>query len=161
MQISKAMVDLINEQIAHELIASNQYLQLATYFDGQALRKLSAFFYKQSEEEREHALKFVHYLTEVGADVRILEIPAANYNVNSAEQAFQVSLDWEKEVTRRIHAMMDQAISEKDYASQAFLQWFVTEQVEEESTMETMLQIVQKAGEKNLLMVEAYMTHGE
>jgi ferritin len=161
MQISKAMVDLINEQIAHELIASNQYLQLATYFDGQALRKLSAFFYKQSEEEREHALKFVHYLSEVGADVRILEIPAANYNVNSAEQAFQVSLDWEKEVTRRIHAMMDQAISEKDYASQAFLQWFVTEQVEEESTMETMLQIVQKAGEKNLLMVEAYMTHGE
>ena len=160
MQISKAMVDLINEQIAHEFIASNQYLQLATYFDGQALRKLSAFFYKQSEEEREHALKFVHYLTEVGADVRILEIPAANYDVNSAEQAFQISLDWEKEVTRRIHAMMDQAVSEKDYASQAFLQWFVTEQVEEESTMETMLQVVQKAGEKNLLMVEAYMTHG-
>lgn len=159
MQISKAMVDLINEQIAHELIASNQYLQLATYFDGQALRKLSAFFYKQSGEEREHALKFVHYLTEVGADVRILEIPAANYDVNSAEQAFQISLDWEKEVTRRIHAMMDQAVSEKDYASQAFLQWFVTEQVEEKSTMETMLQVVQKAGEKNLLMVEAYMTH--
>ena len=160
MQISKAMVDLINEQIAHELIASNQYLQLATYFDGQALRKLSDFFYKQSEEEREHALKFVHYLTEVGGDVRILEIPAANYDISSAEQAFQVSLDWEKEVTRRIYAMMDLAVEEKDYASQAFLQWFVTEQVEEEDSMGTMLQIVQQAGEKNLLMVEAYMTHG-
>ena len=60
MQISKALNDMINEQIAHELIASNQYLQLATYFDGQALKKLSEFFYKQSEEEREHALKFVH-----------------------------------------------------------------------------------------------------
>ena len=160
MQISKALVDLINEQIAHELIASNQYLQLATYFDGQALRKLSEFFYKQSEEEREHALKFVHYLTEVGGDVRILEIPAANYDISSAEQAFQVSLDWEKEVTRRIYAMMDLAVEEKDYASQAFLQWFVTEQVEEEDSMGTMLQIVQQAGEKNLLMVEAYMTHG-
>jgi len=159
MQISNALVDMLNEQIAHELIASNQYLQLATYFDGQALRKLSEFFYKQSEEEREHALKFVHYMTEVGGDVRILEIPAANYDVNSAEQAFQMSLDWEKEVTRRIHAMMEQAVSEKDYASQAFLQWFVTEQVEEESSMETMLQIVRQAGEKNLLMVEAYMTH--
>ncbi len=56
--------------------------------------------------------------------------------------------------------MMDQAVSEKDYASQAFLQWFVTEQVEEEDSMETMLQITQKAGEKNLLMVEAYMIHG-
>ena len=159
MQISKALANLINEQIAHELIASNQYLQIATYFDGQALRKLSGFFYKQSEEEREHALKFVHYMTEVGGDVHILEIPASNYDINSAEQAFQMSLDWEKEVTRRINAMMDQAVSEKDYASQAFLQWFVTEQIEEESTMESMLQIVKKAGEKNLLMIEAYLTH--
>jgi len=159
MQISKALVDLINEQIAHELIASNQYLQLATYFDGLALRKLSGFFYKQSEEEREHALKFVHYLTEVGGDVRILEIPAANYDIKSAEHAFEMSLDWEKEVTRRIHAMMDLAVEEKDYASQAFLQWFVSEQVEEEDSMGTMLQIVRQAGEKNLLMIEAYMTH--
>lgn len=161
MQLSKALSDLINEQIAHELIASNQYLQIATYFDGQALRKLSEFFYAQSEEEREHALKFVQYMTEVGGDVRILEIPAATYNIKSAEHAFQLSLDWEKEVTRRIHAMMDLAIEEKDYASQAFLQWFVTEQVEEEDSMGTMLQIVQQAGEKNLIMVEAYMTHGD
>ena len=159
MQISKALVDLVNEQIAHELIASNQYLQIATYFDGQALQKLSEFFYKQSEEEREHALKFVKYMTEVGGEVRILEIPASDYDIKSAEHAFQMSLDWEKEVTRRIHAMMALAIEEKDYASQAFLQWFVTEQVEEEDSMGTMLQIVQQAGEKNLLMVEAYMTH--
>lgn len=161
MPISKALNDLINEQIAHELIASNQYLQLATYFDGLALQKLSKFFYDQSEEEREHALKFVEYMTEAGGDVRILEIPAADYDIKSAEHAFQMSLDWEKEVTRRIHAMMDLAIEEKDYASQAFLQWFVTEQVEEEDSMGTMLQIVQQAGEKNLLMVEAYMTHNE
>jgi len=161
MQISKALVDMINEQIAHELIASNQYLQIATYFDGQALRKLAEFFYKQSEEEREHALKFVQYMTEMGGDVRILEIPAAAYEIKSAEHAFQMSLDWEKEVTRRINAMMEQAIKEKDYASQAFLQWFVTEQVEEEDSMGTMLQIVQQAGEKNLLMVEAYFIHGD
>lgn len=159
MQLSKQLADMINEQIAHELIASNQYLQIATYFDGQALHKLSAFFYKQSDEEREHALKFVHYMTEVSAEVRIMEVPAATYDIKSAEQAFQMSLDWEKEVTRRIYAMVEQAASEKDYATHAFLQWYVTEQVEEESTMETMLQIVQRAGEKNLLMVEAYMTH--
>lgn len=161
MKISEKMITLMNEQIAHELIASNQYLQIATYFDGKALRKLSEFFFRQSEEEREHALKFVHYMNEVGAEVHILEIPAAINNIKSAEHAFQLSLDWEKEVTRRIHAMMDQAINEKDYASQAFLQWFVTEQVEEEDSMGTLLQIVQEAGEKNLLMVEAYMTHGE
>lgn len=161
MQLSKALANLMNEQIAHELIASNQYLQIATYFDGQALRKLSDFFYKQSEEEREHALKFVKYMTEVGGEVRILEIPASTYDIKSAEHAFQLSLDWEKEVTRRINAMMDLAIEEKDYASQAFLQWYVTEQVEEEDSMGTMLQIVQQAGQKNLIMVEAYLTHGD
>jgi ferritin len=72
-----------------------------------------------------------------------------------------MSLNWEQEVTGQIHAMVDLAVQEKDYASQAFLQWFVTEQVEEVSTMERMLQVVRKAGEKNLLMVEAYLTHSE
>ena len=160
MQISKAMSELINEQIAYEFSASNQYLQFATYFDSQALCKLSGFFYKQSEEEHQHALKFVQYMTEVGGVVRIFEIPAAKYDNKSAEAVFQMSLDGEKEVTRRINAMMDLAISEKDHATQAFLQWFVTEQVEEESSMGAMLQVVQNAGQKNLLTVEAYMIHG-
>lgn len=159
MKLSKELLKLMNEQIVHEFIASNQYLQIATYFDAQALSKLSAFFYKQSDEEREHALKFVHYMTEIGAEVVIGAVPAPKYEITSAEQAFQMSLDWEQEVTRRIYAMVDQAIADKDHASQAFLQWYVTEQVEEESSMETKLQVVRKAGEKNLLMVEAYLTH--
>jgi ferritin len=88
-------------------------------------------------------------------------IPAAKTDITSAETAFEMSLAWEQEVTGQINAMMDLAIQEKDYASQAFLQWFVTEQVEEVSTMENMLQVVRKAGEKNLLMMEAYLTHRE
>jgi ferritin len=150
---------MINAQIGHELEASNQYLQIATYFDNQALSKLAGLFYAQSEEERQHALKFVHYLTEVDAEVRIPAIPAAKYEIDSAEKAFATSLDWEKEVTRRIHAMVAQAIEEKDYATQAFLQWYVTEQVEEEASMSTYLEVVRRAGEKNLLMVEAYLIH--
>ena len=161
MQISKAMADLMNAQVGNELGASNQYLQIASYFEGESLSKLAKFFYDQSEEEREHAMKFVHYLMEVGAELSVPAIPAANTEVGTAEKAFEMSLGWEQEVTGQINAMMDKAIEEKDYASQAFLQWFVTEQVEEVSTMESMLQVVRKAGEKNILMVEAYLTHSE
>ena len=147
MQISNEMANLMSAQVGNELGASNQYLQIATYFDGESLSKLAKFFYDQAEEEREHAMKFVHYLMDVGAEL------------STAEKAFEMSLAWEQEVTGQINAMMDLAIQEKDYASQAFLQWFVTEQVEEVSTMESMLDVVRRAGEKNLLMMEAYLTH--
>ena len=72
-----------------------------------------------------------------------------------------MSLAWEQEVTRQVYAMVELSIKEKDYASQNFLQWFVAEQVEEVSSMETYLQIVQRSGEKNLLMMEAYLSHGD
>ena len=159
MQISNAMADLMNAQIGNELGASNQYVQIASYFDSEALSKLAKFFYAQAEEEREHAMKFVHFLMDVGAQLSIASIPATKTGIDSAEKAFEMSLGWEQEVTGQINAMMALAIQEKDYASQAFLQWFVTEQVEEVSTMESMLQLVRKAGEKNLLMMEAYLTH--
>lgn len=161
MHISKAMADLMNAQVGNELGASNQYVQIASYFDGESLSKLAKFFFDQAEEEREHAMKFVHYLMEVGAELRIAAIPATKTDIGTAEKAFEMSLGWEKEVTGQINAMMDLAIQEKDYASQAFLQWFVTEQVEEVSTMESMLDIIRRAGEKNLLMVEAYLTHSQ
>jgi ferritin len=161
MQISKALADLMNAQVGNELGASNQYVQIASYFDGESLSKLAKFFYAQAEEEREHAMKFVHYLMDVSAQLSIAAIPAAKADISSAEQAFEMSLAWEQGVTGQINAMMDLAVQEKDYASQAFLQWFVTEQVEEVSTMENMLQVVRKAGEKNLLMVEAYLSHRE
>jgi ferritin len=155
MLISKKVADLMNAQIGHEVGASMQYLQIATYFDLNALKKLAEFFYKQSEEERE----FIHFLTEAGAEAHIPPIEAPKYDISSAEQAFQMSVDWEVEVTGQIHNIVEMATKERDYASLSFLQWFVNEQVEEVSSMETMLQIVQLSGEKNLLMVEAYLTH--
>jgi ferritin len=160
MQISKVMAERMSTQVGNELGASNQYLQIAAYFDGESLSKLAKFFYDQAEEEREHAMKFVHFLMDVGAPLRMAAIPAPKAEIGSAENAFEMSLNWEVEVTRQIHDMVDLAVKEKDYASQAFLQWFVTEQVEEVSTMESLLDIVRKAGEKNLLMVEAYLIHG-
>ena len=83
MQISKAMADLMNAQVGNELGASNQYVQIASYFDGESLSKLAKFFYKQAEEEREHAMKFVHYLMDVSTALSVPAIPAAKTDIGA------------------------------------------------------------------------------
>ncbi|MEI8132305.1 MAG: ferritin [Leptolinea sp.] len=159
MLISKELATAINDQVGHEIQASHQYANIAAYFDGLALKKLAKMFYKQSEEEREHAMKFVHYISETGGDVAIPAIAAPKATFKSVEEAIKLSLDWEMEVTRRINDLMTLAISQKDYLGQDFLRWFVTEQLEEVSTMENLFKVVQQAGERNLIMLEAYLSH--
>ena len=157
MRISKKLADMMNAQVGNEMGAAMQYTQIATYFDGRSLPKFAQFFYQQAIEEQEHAMKFVHYLLDVGAEVKIPAIEAPVYEIADTASSFQMSLDWENEVTAQVHALMDVAMEERDYASQAFLQWFVTEQVEEVSSMETLLDVVNRVGEKNLFMIESYL----
>jgi bacterioferritin B len=159
MLISKDLNAAFNDEIGLELFASNQYLNMAAHLDGVPLKKLAAMFYKQAEEERAHALKFVKYLTDVGGTVVLPKIDAPKATYATVEEVIQESLDWEMEVTRRINALMTLAIEQKDYAAQDFLRWFVTEQVEEVSSFDNLLKIVKAAGERSLIMVEAYLSH--
>jgi ferritin len=159
MLISKELNAAINEEIGLEFFASHQYLAMASYFESLALKKLAAMFRKQGDEEREHAIKFVHYLDETGGTVEIPAIQAPRATFVSVEEAVKVSLDWEIEVTRRVNALMALAIEQKDYAAQDFLRWFVTEQVEEVATMDNLLKVVKAAGERSLIMIEAYLVH--
>lgn len=159
MLISKELTAAINEEIGREFFASHQYANIACHFESLALRKLAAMFFKQADEERMHAMKFIKYLNEVGATVEIPAIPAPQPTFKSVEEAVQKSLDWEREVTRSCNALMALAIDQKDYAAQDFLRWFVSEQVEEEATMGNLLQVVKAAGERNLIMIEAYLVH--
>jgi ferritin len=159
MLISKELTAAINEEIGLELFASNQYVAMASYFDGLALKKLAKMFFKQSDEEREHAMKFVRYLNEAGGTVEVPAVKAPQGTFKTVEDVIRVALDWELEVTRRINALMALAIDQKDYIAQDFLRWFVTEQLEEVSTMENLLKVVQQAGERNIIMLEAYLSH--
>jgi ferritin len=149
----------MNAQIGNELGASNQYLQIAAYFEGQALKKLAKLFVKQAEEERTHAMKFFAYLNEVGAPVSIAAIPAPKYDIGSAEKAFEMAVAWEKEVTTQVYAMVDLAIKERDYASQNFLQWFVTEQVEEEKSAAEVVEQLKAVGESkaSLMLLDRHL----
>lgn len=116
-------------------------------------------FTKQSEEEREHGMKFVKYIMETGGELKVPAIPAGKTAFGSAEEAVQYALDWEWEVTRRINALMDLAIKQNDHLGREFLGWFVSEQLEEISHVDSLLRIVKQAGEKNLMMLEAYISH--
>jgi len=156
MLISEKLSKKMNEQIGNELGASNQYLNIAAHFDSEALPELANFFYLQADEEREHALKFLHYLVEAGASVAIPAVAAPQSAITSAVHAFQLSLDWEMEVTSQINNLMRIAVEENDFISQEFLRWFVSEQLEEVSSMEELLQVVKRAGD-NLFHVENYL----
>jgi len=157
MKMSDKLAEAMNAQIGRELGASNQYLALATYFERQMLPKLAAFFYRQAAEEHEHAMKFVHFISGVGGRVVLPAVEAPRHDIASAEMAAQLSLDWENEVTRQIHSLMDQAVRENDYLAQDFLRWFISEQLEEVTTMETLLKVIQRAGPNGLLFVESYV----
>lgn len=153
MLISKELETAINAQIGNELGASHQYLSIASYFEGRSLTEFGKFFFAQSQEERDHALKFLKFLLEVGAEVKIPAIAAPKPTFASAEEAVQAALTWETEVTRQIYGLVEIALKDKDYISQNFLDWFVKEQLEEISSMETLLALVKMAG-SNLLMLE-------
>ena len=159
MLISKKLNAAFNDEIGLELFASNQYLNMAAYLERVPLKKLAAMFYKQADEERGHALKFVKYLCDVGGTVVIPAVKAPTPTFKSVEAVIENSLEWETEVTNRINAMMAMAIEQKDYAAQDFLRWFVTEQVEEMATMDKLLKVVKAVGEHSLIMVEAYLAH--
>ena len=113
----------------------------------------------QAEEETEHGMKFVNYILDTSGELRIPAIPEAKFDFTSVEEAVKAALDWEIEVTSQINALMDLAKSQNDHLSQYFLQWFIDEQLEEITKMEQLLSVVQRAGEQNLLMVEAYLVH--
>jgi bacterioferritin B len=160
MAISTAMNDAINAQIGHEFAAMLQYVAIATWFDGEGLPRLAQHFYRQAEEEKTHAMRFVRYVVETGGTVVIPAIPAVQSGFASAEAAVQLSLEREQTVTAQINALMDRAIAESDHATRTMLEWFVTEQVEEVSSMDTLLRMVRRAGDSGLLFVESYLASG-
>lgn len=156
MLISKELEEMMNAQIGREFGASLQYVNIAAYFDADSLPQLAAFFYRQADEEKMHAMKFVNYIVDAGGQVRIPDVGGPKSDFQSAKEAAQAALDWEVEVTSQINALMDLAIKQNDHIAQDFLRWFVSEQLEEVSTMDTLLSVVNRAG-ANILWVEDYL----
>jgi ferritin len=158
MIISEQMHAALNQQIGNEFSASLQYVAIASYFDRESLPELADYFYRQADEERAHAMRFVRYMVDTGAAIHVPQIPEARSHFATAEEAVRRALDGEVTVTQQVTALVNQAIAEGDHITHAALQWFITEQLQELSSMETLLKIVQRAGEQGLLHVEEYLT---
>lgn len=160
MLISQDMNAQMNEQIGHEFGASLQYVNIAGYFDDVGLPVLRDHFFRQADEERQHAMKFVRYILDAGGRVAIPAIPAPRATFGSAEEAVALSLEWEYTVTKQINALLDRASSERDYVAHDFLEWFAREQLEEVSSMDTLLKMVRRSGEARLIEVENALAGG-
>jgi ferritin len=154
---SDRLLAAINAQVGNELHASLQYVAIAAHFDAEQLPRLAQFFYRQADEEKMHAMKFVRHVIALGGRVKIPAIASPRAEFATAAEAVALSLQWEHTVTGQIYDLVDIAKSDRDYISMRFLDWFVSEQLEEINTMETLLSLVERAGEENLLLVEDYI----
>src|SRR2546426_4818495 len=156
MLTSKKVIGAINEQIGYEFSASLQYYAIGAHFASEALPQLSQHFFQQAEEEKGHALRFIKYVVDAGGRVVIPAIDAPRSTFKTAEEAVKLSLDQEVQVTHQINALVELARSENDYITINFLQWFLTEQLEEVSSMDNLLKILERAG-TDLLQADEYL----
>ena len=150
-----AFVSLLNEQIAHEFAAHQQYVACAVYYDAETLPQLARFFYAQALEERDHAMMMVQYLIDADADVRIPGVAAPKTDFADIVAPVALALDQEKRVTDQINALAATAREAGDYTSEQFMQWFIKEQVEEVATMSDLLAVVRRS--KDIEAIEDYV----
>ena len=146
--ISKSMQAALNEQVKMEAQSSQVYLAMASWAEIQpGIDNITAFFYRHSDEERMHMLKLVHFINERGgfAVIPALEAPSLTYP--SIKHAFNELLKHEIMVSESINNLVDIALTEKDYATHNFLQWYVAEQIEEESLARTLNEKLEMIGD--------------
>jgi len=155
--LKKSVVEALNGQVVEEFTASLQYTAMALYFDGETLPELSNFFHLQAQEEHGHAMKILQYIVDAGGQPVVPATKKVQNQFESAEEAVALALTQEMTVTEQINNLVGLASGENDYLTREFLQWFVTEQLEEVSSMSDLLTIVKRAG-NNLFRVEEYLT---
>jgi ferritin len=154
--ISQKITDQINDQIGFELFSAYIYLSMAAQCDATNLPGFANWFKKQAEEEQEHAMKFYDYVNEQGGRVVLPAIEQPPIEFGSMEAIFKLVLEHEQLVTSRIHKIYETALEEKDYASQVFLQWFISEQVEEEANASELLETIKMAGKGQIVMLDRH-----
>jgi ferritin len=149
-------IERLNEQIAYEFSASQQYIANAVYYDAQTLPRLAAFFYAQAVEERNHAMMMIQYLLDSDAQVKIPAVTAPETEFDDVVAPVALALEQERRVSDQIAALTEVARDEGDYLSEQFVQWFLKEQVEEVSSMSSLLAVVQRSSD-NPMQIEDYL----
>jgi len=145
--LGKNIAKALNQQVNAELHASYLYLSMAAYFESIDLAGFAAWMRAQVQEEMMHAMKIYDFINERGGRVILTAIEAPKVNWDSPLAAFEDTCAHEAKVTELINKLMNLAVKEGDHATQVFLQWFVTEQVEEEATAGSIVNKIKLAGD--------------
>jgi ferritin len=148
--------ELLQQQVHNEFNASQQYLALAVWFDNESLPQLAKHFYRQSIEERNHALALVQYMMDTDHHVEITGTSTVRNDFSTVAELVELALAQEKEVAADITTLAKTARAEDNYQGEQFLQWFLKEQVEEIAQMDTLLRVVHRAN-GNLFDVENFL----
>jgi ferritin len=162
--LTKPMQAALNEQINKELFSSYLYLSMAAYFEDRNLPGFAHWMHIQADEEREHGMKFYHFIVDRGGQVALKAIDAPKTSWSSSLELFREVAEHEAKVTASINDLYELALQEKDYPAQAMLQWFITEQVEEEKNaaeIVAQLELVEARGTAVLMLDHRLAKRGD
>lgn len=146
--LSKKLENAINKQINAELWSAYLYLSMSSHFTHEGLSGVANWFTLQFHEEQEHAMKFMEYMAARGSKVELQPIEKVDTSWSTLKEAFEETLAHEKVVTGLINDLVTLAREEKDYATENMLQWFISEQVEEEESVQEILDALELIGDK-------------
>ena len=157
--LTKVVADALNDQIKQELYSSYLYLSMSAHCEAENLSGIAHWLRAQSREELAHAMKIRAYMEDRGARVLLQSIDQPPAEFNKPVDLFKQVLEHEKKISSLIHRLYELAIKENDYPTQVMLQWFITEQVEEEKTAEPIVEQLKMVGDSpgQLLMVDRYL----
>ncbi len=149
-------MESFNQQINEEIFSSYLYLSMAAYFESKNLKGMAHWMRLQTEEENMHAMKFFDFVLQRGGKINLSKIEGPKTDWASPLEAFEDSYKHEEKITSLINNLVDLSLKEKDHAANAFLQWFVTEQVEEEANVLEIVEKLKLAGDhpEVLLMID-------
>jgi len=147
--LSKKIESALNKQIEVEAYSSQVYLAMASWADTEGLNGVANFLFQHSDEERQHMLKLVGFVNERGGQAVIPALKKPKKTYNSVRKVFQEILDHERKVSGEINEIVDLTLSEKDYITHNFMQWYVSEQIEEESLAQNMIDKLNLIGDDN------------
>ncbi|HVJ49687.1 ferritin [Desulfitobacterium sp.] len=154
--IHEKMQEALNQQLNKEFYSAYFYLGMVDYFSHLDLEGFAHYFRVQVQEERDHALGFFNYLLKTGCPVQLPSIAQPPQNFNSPLNVFELALHHEEFVTQSIYSLMDVAQEVRDHQTQVFLQWYITEQSEEEDNMTRVYNRLKLAGNEGsgLFMID-------
>lgn len=156
----KTFAQALNDHVPNEFAASQAYLAAAIYFDDLTMPRMAAFFYRQSLEERNHAMMIIQYLLDIEEEATIPGVAAPNVSFSDIVDPVRMALEQEKNVTQQFNALTSIARAAEDYQGEQFLQWFLKEQVEEVSLMSDLLTVVERAKDRPLDVEEFLAREG-